>query len=215
MIPRAFYLQVPIAVIAFISVFFAVRVKSPIITENLKIKMKRIDFLGSGVLILAVFCLLLGFERGADTTFISIEVISLLVGSAILFFVFVFVEAKISIEPLAPIRIMVNKSLLASYLSNFFAFVGIMAAIFNMSLYYQVVEKFNAKQAGLGLLPAVFGGVTGSLLGGLIMQKTGKYYWLTVISYTITLIGTVILCATTGVVVRSLIGNYIGELSII
>ncbi|KAA8908235.1 MFS multidrug transporter [Sphaerosporella brunnea] len=37
--------------------------------------------------------------------------------------------------------------------------------------------------AGMRLLPAIAGGVSGSLAGGLLMQKTGKYYWLTVSSY--------------------------------
>jgi len=105
---------------------------------------------------------------------------------------------------------MVNKSLLASYLANFFAFTASMAGIFNLSLYYQAVEKLNAKQTGLGLLPAVFAGVSGSLFGGLIMQKTGKYYYLTVTSYTVMLMGQAIVLASTGLFLNSLLTNYIG-----
>jgi len=85
-----------------------------------------------------------------------------------------------------------------------------MAGVFNLSLYYQAVELLNAKQAGLGLIPGVLAGVSGSLLSGLIMQKTGKYYALTVLSYSVMLIGNFIICSTTGLIVNSLIGNYVG-----
>lgn len=172
--------------------------------------MKRVDFLGSGVLVCAVFCLLLGLEWGGNSTYTSPDVIGLLLGFVLLLGGFIFVEGKVSIEPLAPLRIMTNSSLLANYLCNFFSLASGMAIVFNLSLYYQAVQKLSAEKAGLGLVPGVFAGVTGSLLSGVIMQKTGKYYVLTVMAYVVMLSGTFIICATTGWLVHSLIGNYLG-----
>lgn len=200
----------PIAVLAFVSVFFALHTVTPSVDETLKAKVKRVDFLGSGVLIFAVFTLLLGLERGVDLSYTSPEILSLLVGSLALFICFILVEAKISVEPLAPIRIIWNSSLLAAYLANFFAFAAVMQVLFNMSLYYQAVELLSAKKAGLGLLPGVFAGVTGSLLSGIIMQKTGKYYLLTIISYSIMVIGNLLIISSTGFFLHSLVLNYIG-----
>jgi uncharacterized membrane protein YeaQ/YmgE (transglycosylase-associated protein family) len=173
--------------------------------------MKRIDFLGSGILVCAVFSLLLGLEEGGNASFSSPEVIALLVGSVLLFMSFVFVEAKVSIEPLAPIRIMMSTSLIASYLCNFFAFASSMAVVFNLSLYYQAVEKLSAKQAGLGLMPGVAAGVSGSLIAGVIMQKTGRYFVLTVVACITMLLGTIIVCLSTGLVFYSLAVNYVGK----
>jgi len=206
----AFYFQVPLAFIAFLSVSLALENSVSVTEESFKAKLKRVDFLGSAILVIAVFCLLLGLERGGNTTYESVSVISLLVGAILLFAIFVLVEAKVAIEPLAPIRIMSNTSLLVSYLCNFFAFAGAMAVVFNLSLYYQAVEKLTAKQAGLGLIPGVAAAVSGSVISGLIMQKTGKFYALTVSSYSLMLAGNVVVIATTGLMTHTLVGNYIG-----
>ena len=209
---RAFYFQVPMTMLAFLSASLALQTGYTPSDETLKSKIRKVDFLGSGVLVCAVFCLLLGLESGVDTSYASPEVISLLIGSFTLFATFIFVEARVSIEPLAPLRIVVNNSLIAAFLATFFAFAGGLSSIFNLSLYFQAIEKLNAKQTGLSLLPGVVAGVSGSLVGGLIMQKTGKYYRLTATSYTIMLLGQVIICASTGLLLHSLIANYIGVL---
>lgn len=71
-----------------------------------------------------------------------------------------------------------------------------MCVVFHSSLYLQVGGA-SAARAGLGLVPAVLGSVTGSLSSGLIMQKTGKYYWLTVGAYNMQLVGTSVLAGAT------------------
>jgi len=59
-------------------------------------------------------------------------------------------------------------------------------------------------------MPGVAAGVSGSLVGGLVMQRTGKFYKLTVGSYAIMLLGNCIVNVTTGILVKNLVGNYIG-----
>jgi hypothetical protein len=69
----------------------------------------------------------------------------------------------------------------------------------------------TASQAGLWLIISTFGALTGSLSGGLIMQKTGKYYRLTVISYFTFVLGTIVVNSSTGIIVSSTIGIAAGK----
>ncbi|KIJ23971.1 hypothetical protein M422DRAFT_62375 [Sphaerobolus stellatus SS14] len=168
----AFLVQVPITLIAFLAVFFALH---PPVQQRLEmstwVKFRRIDILGAIALVTAVFSLLFGLDRGSNISWLS----SISYGSLIAS----LVTPSLAKEPFAPKHIIVNASLIGSYLTNFFAFGASLSAIFHVSLYAQAVQGKSASETGALLIPAIFAGVTGSLLAGFIMQKTGKYKWLT------------------------------------
>ncbi|ORX50379.1 MFS general substrate transporter, partial [Piromyces finnis] len=66
----AFYINVPLAVIAFIIIFLYVKIPTP--SDNLRKKLLRVDYAGTIVLILGVVALLLALEWGV--AFITIEI---------------------------------------------------------------------------------------------------------------------------------------------
>ena len=175
-----------------------------------KTKLRRIDFLGAFVLVAAIILLLLGLDQGSNHSWSSPITIASLCISFPLFFLFVFVEIKVAAEPFAPGRIIFERSLVACFLCNFFAFGGWMTVLFYIPLFYQAVDGFSATQAGVRLLPNVFAGVSGSLTGGLLIQRTGKYYWLTVSSLSTAILGTLLIILCTGLVVNSTYGISVG-----
>ena len=61
-------------------------------------------------------------------------------------------------------------------------------------------------QASLRIMPGVITGTVGSLVSGIVIQKTGKHYWLTVAAYTLFTVSSVLLVLFMGPVVRSGIG---------
>lgn len=134
-----------------------------------------------------------------------------LVTSSVLFILLCTIEMYLAKEPFAPKRIVVNRTLIAPYLVNFFGMGSAVTMIFHISLYFQAVQAKTAVEAGLLLLPSIGAGVVGSLAGGLIMQATGKFYWLTVAGYFSLFAGTNIIILTTGVVVHSFTGIAIGR----
>ena len=85
-----------------------------------------------------------------------------------------------------------------------------MSVTFYLPLYFQAVDGFTATQAGLVLLPSIASGVSGSLFGGILMQKTGKYYWLTIAGYTILILGGIPILLFTGLVTKSVPGVIVG-----
>ena len=87
---------------------------------------------------------------------------------------------RLAKEPFAPKHIMTNSSLLGSYLTNFFGFAAAMCSTFHVVLYAQAVRGTSAAGAAAILLAPILAGVCGSLVSGIVMQRTGKYKRLTV-----------------------------------
>lgn len=194
--------QAPLCLVAFISVFFVL--KQPQRDEkSWKTNLGRIDFLGAIVLVLATFGMILGLDRGSNVSWSIPLSYGPLIASVILFGLFVLVEMRYATEPFAPGHIIFDRSLFASFLCNFFSFGSWLAALYYIPLFFQAVDGHGAAASGLRLLPAILAGVTGSLLAGYTMKKTGKYYWLTVTAYAMLVIGMVVIFLFTGTIVNS------------
>lgn len=157
------------------------------------------DFLGAAVLVCAVFLLLIGLDRGGNIALNDPIVIGSLCFSLVAFSFFIYVECHVATEPFAPAHLVKESTIFSSYMANFFSFAGYMAVLFYIPLYYQAVTSLSAGASGLRIVPAIVGGVSGSLFGGVMMQKTGKYKHLTVYAYSIFTLGSIPVFMFTGV----------------
>ncbi|EKM56847.1 uncharacterized protein PHACADRAFT_118869 [Phanerochaete carnosa HHB-10118-sp] len=205
----SFLLQIPLAVAAIISVTLALKLPKRE-AEHFMAKLKRVDFVGAVVLVSGVFCLLLGLDRGGNVSWADQITIGCLSAFGVLFILFIVVETKVASEPFAPKAIVANPALVASYFANFFA-AGIgLTLSFAITLYFQVVQGRTAGESGIVLLPSIIASVSGSLIGGLIMQATGKYYWLTFSVFSIMVLGQLLVPGFSGVWVYSYVGIALG-----
>ena len=205
----AFLGQGPLCLVAFIAVLLTLHLPKKD-DSHWKTKLQRIDFLGAAILIAAVFTLLLALDRGSNVSW-EATITLLNIGISIpLFAVFLLVEMKVAKEPFAPGHIILNNTMIACYLCNFFSMAGFMAALFYIPLYFQAVDNVSATGAGIRLIPSIIFGVSGSLFAGIYMQKTGKFYWLTAISYIWLVLGMVLITLTSGVITHSLVLIIVG-----
>jgi predicted MFS family arabinose efflux permease len=205
----AFLGQAPLCLLAFIAVVFALKLPARE-QKNWRSNLGRIDFLGALALVSAVSCLIFGLDRGSNGSWSSSISYVPLITSAFAFTIFLFIEKNIAAEPFAPGRIIFERSLFSCYLCNFFSFGGWLAILFYIPLFFQAVDGLGATGAAVRLMPAVLSGVSGSLFGGVVMKKTGKFYWLTVIAYaTLTMGATIVLCFV-GPVINNTYGIAIG-----
>ncbi|CAO2657480.1 Nn.00g036060.m01.CDS01 [Neocucurbitaria sp. VM-36] len=198
----AFIAQGPLCVCAIIAVALVLHLPKQD-HSHWKEKVAKVDFLGAAILIVAVFGLLLGLDRGSNVSWSNPITIAGLAATP-LFIVFVLVEKYFASHPFAPGHIILNKTLFACFLCNFFSFGGWLAAIFFIPLYWQVIGDYRASQAGLLLVPSIVCGVSGSLFSGLYMKRTAKYYWITVIAYTNLTVGLALILLFAGTITKSL-----------
>jgi len=209
--PRAFIIQSPAAILVLFTVSLVLHLPKSS-ESDFHANLKRVDFSGAICLVLAVFLLLFGLDRGGNVSWTDTLTISTLAASLFLSVLFAFTEVTLASEPFAPRRIILNRSLTASYLVNFFGMASALSLFFHVSLYIQAVHGKTATEAGLWLLPSIAGGVFGSVGGGLVIQSTGKYYFLTVGAYLTLLVGTVVVVLPTGAAMGSAAGVALGTL---
>jgi hypothetical protein len=174
------------------------------------IKLRKIDFLGAFTLVLAVFCLLVGMDRGSNISWVSKTTIIFCAISLPLFALFIFIEMKIAPYPFAPSHVIFHRSLVASYLTNYFGLAANMGVMFYSPLYMQAVDGLSATAAGVRLIPVMIFMVSGSLFGGLYMQHTGRYYRLTIFSICIGLLGASMTFSCSGFLTSSTPGIIMG-----
>jgi MFS family permease len=198
----AFLGQGPMCLAAFIAVSFALHLPKKD-SSHWKKKLGRIDFLGAAILISAVFTLLVALDRGSNVSWRALITLVNLGVSIPLFVIFILVEMKVAREPFAPGHIIFHPTMIACFLCNFFSMGGWLAALFYIPLYFQAVGGLSSTGAGLRLIPSVIFGVAGSLFAGFYMQKTGRFYWLTVICYTQLMLGMLMITLTSGVLTDS------------
>ncbi|KAK5013550.1 major facilitator superfamily domain-containing protein [Cryomyces antarcticus] len=205
----AFLFQAPLCLVAFLAVSLILKLPARD-QSNWKAKLRRIDFLGAAILIAAVFTLLLGLDRGSNVSWRDKVTLIALCTSLPLFAIFVGVEMKVAAEPFAPGHIIFERTLFACYLCNFFSFCGWLAALFYIPLFFQAVDGLSATQAGVRLIPGIICGVSGSLFAGFYMQRTARYYWLTVIAYSCLVIGMTTIFLFSGIIANSTLGMITG-----
>ncbi|KAJ8518503.1 hypothetical protein ONZ45_g4418 [Pleurotus djamor] len=205
----AFLVQVPITFLAIASVTLALDLPK-VENSDFHSKIRRVDFPGAITLVLAVFSLLYALDRGGNITWTDKYTVGALSSFLAFSFLFGAIEMELAKEPFAPKRIIINRSLIASYLVNFFGMASGLSMLFHVSLWLQAVKGMSASQAGVWLLWSIGGSVIGSLAGGFMMQVTGRYYWLTVGAYAALFVGGLVTTLMTGLLATSFVALAIG-----
>lgn len=188
---RAFLIQVFLCLIAIGAVGLWLHLPKQQSETPWRKQLPRIDIIGAFLLILTIFSLLFGLDRGSNDSWRSPLAIGFLCAALPLSIAFLVVETRFAIEPFTPGHVIFNKALFACYTQNFFTYAAFTALIFYLPLFFQVILEMTPAQAGAGLIPAAVSVVVGTLVGGIILKKTGKFYWLAVLAATAATIGSI------------------------
>lgn len=171
----AFLVQVPIVVIGAVMVFFTVRIR---VKTTEKSALKRVDYLGSLTLTCALVLFLLGVNTGGNILpWKHPLVLTALPLSLAFFLIFIYVEEKRALEPIIPVRLLLNRTVASACLSYLFVFMAYLGLIYYMPIYLQLLGN-TPTQAGLRFVPFASGSAVGAFVAGLIMKQTGKYNYL-------------------------------------
>ncbi|KAI6772201.1 hypothetical protein HG530_003159 [Fusarium avenaceum] len=178
--------QVPLCFVAFIAVYFVLDIPPPE-QDHWLAKVRKIDFLGAFVLVAAVIALLAGLDFGSNFGWSHIVTVVSLSVTPVLFGLFVLVEVKFASHPFAPGHIIFDRGLFTCYMVNFFAVAGQTSAIFFLPLYFQAVQGLSATKSGSLLVPGMISAVISSILSGLIIKRTEKFYSIMMLGYALVL----------------------------
>ena len=188
---RPFLIQVVLCLIAIGSVGFLLHLPKRQSETPWRKQLPRIDILGALLLILTVFGILFGLDRGSNDSWRSPLAIAPLCAAVPLSIAFVWVETRFAVEPFTPGHVIFDKALFACYVQNFFGYAAFTSVIFYLPLFFQVILGMTPAQAGAGLIPGAVSVVIGTLVGGIVLKKTGKFYWLAVFATTAATLGAI------------------------
>ena len=174
----AFIIQAPPTLISAVLVYFLIRIPPK---QSNRSYLARIDFFGVFLILAFLILLLLGLNSGGNnvpwTHPLPLTTIPL---SIIAFVTFLWWESRAK-QPIIPVRLLINRTVLAACMTNFFCTMVVISGLFYVPLYLQVRGK-TSTEAGLLILPSPVGVACGSVLSGIIMNKTGKYTVLGIVS---------------------------------
>ncbi|ODA79861.1 hypothetical protein RJ55_05458 [Drechmeria coniospora] len=184
----AFLVQVPLSLLSAVAVAFLVKVPPK---QSDKSFLARIDF--AGVLLTSSFLvlLLLGLNSGGNqvpwTHPLPLVTIPL---SALTFAAFLWWESRAR-QPIIPVRLVRERTVLAACFCNLFSTMVLMAAVFYVPLFLQVLGD-SATGAGLKILPSPVGISVCSVGAGYLMKRTGRYVGLGIASLVVLVVGIVL-----------------------
>ncbi|KAJ2741634.1 hypothetical protein GGI20_005052 [Coemansia sp. BCRC 34301] len=170
----AFWVNVPICVIAAIVVLSIVRL--PVPQGSLRDKVRRIDFGGSLLSLLAIVLVLLALSWGGrDYAWGSATVVCCLVFGVIFLALFVAYEHRIPLEPLVPLHLLRTRNVALSFAGHLFMGAITYAELIFIPQWALVVRNTTPVTSGLYTLPYTLSEFVAVVISGLWMTRSGRY----------------------------------------
>ncbi|HYM49843.1 MAG TPA: MDR family MFS transporter [Candidatus Limnocylindrales bacterium] len=149
----------------------------------------RIDWIGIALLVLAVVPVLVGLTwAGVTYAWTSWQVIGTLGTGAIVAAAFAWYENRAR-EPVLSLHLFENRTFTVAVALSFLLGIALFGSLTFLPLYAQGVKGQSAQDAGLILAPMMIGFVIGSVIGGQLLTRTGRYRVQAIIGMALAVVG--------------------------
>ncbi len=135
----------------------------------------RVDWWGAVALSLGLVPLLLVAEQGREWGWTATSSLACYAIGAFGIAAFVLIERWMGAEALLPMRLFTNRTIGISSLASTVLGMALFGGIACLPLYLQIVKGSSPAMAGLQLLPLTLGIMSGSVISGQTISRTGKY----------------------------------------
>src|SRR5881275_1458051 len=139
-----FWINVPIGLVLAPLAFFRLR--------ESRGPADRLDLAGLALASAGLLGIVWGLVRGNSVGWVSPEIVSSLVGGAVVLALFVLWELRAP-APMLPMRFFRNRTFALTNVSSLFMFFGMFGSIFLLIQFFQTVQGYSPLQAGLRILP--------------------------------------------------------------
>jgi predicted MFS family arabinose efflux permease len=148
-----------------------------------------IDYVGSGLLIAAVTCIVLVTTwGGTEYEWSSPEIIGLSLAGIVSMSLFVWQERRAP-EPILPLRLFRDSIFTVSSAASFLVGLTMFGSIIFLPVFLQLVIGVSATNSGLLLLPLMVGIVAAAATSGRLITRIGRYKLFLVIGTAVMTIG--------------------------
>lgn len=163
-----FYANVPLGILALCMIAF----KTPRLNHGNR---GTIDFLGAILLLVVFIPFLLALTWGGHQyAWNSPTLLSMFALSLVSLILFVLVEARAK-DAIMPLNLFKNRVFVITNLTSFVIGMSFLGVIMFMPLFMQVVLGVNATNSGFSMFPLMLGLMTGSIVSGRMVSRSGHY----------------------------------------
>ena len=137
----------------------------------------RIDWTGAALLSAALVPLLLVAEQGREWGWASTNAISCYAVGVVAGALFFWQEARMGEEAILPLAMFRNRTVGVSSAASILIGIAMFGGLASLPLYLQIVKGASPTEAGLQLVPMTLGIMSGSIISGQVISRTGRYRW--------------------------------------
>lgn len=171
-----FWLNLPVSGAGFFALMFFLKLHNP--RTPMRQGLAAVDWLGAATIIGGTLMLLLGLTFGGVVyPWASAPVICLIVFGLLTEVLFVFIEWKYARYPIIPLRLFRRLPAVASFGASAFQGIVFISGSYYLPLYFQAVLGASPLNSGLYILPFTVSLAVVSMISGLLIRRTGKYWW--------------------------------------
>ncbi|QRW17223.1 major facilitator superfamily transporter [Rhizoctonia solani] len=143
-------------------------------------RIAQMDWVGAILCIAIVSSLLLGLQWGGTSKpWDDPTIIGLFVAFGVSTVLLVIWQYYLGSRAMIPLKALMRRTQIGCCLVAFLAYLQLLTLTYYLPLNFQSVKGHNATQSGIDLLPIVLSNVTITLVGSIIVKKTGYFlYWI-------------------------------------
>jgi EmrB/QacA subfamily drug resistance transporter len=180
----AFWINLPFGALALLIILFFLRlpgesfIGTRVSTEGVRLgaKLRKIDYLGTLLLVVSTSGILLATSWGGNTfAWNSPVIIALYSSSGAVLLLFILVEVFVASDPLIPPRLFKVRNVSLVCLYSFLVGMTMFTLIFYIPIYFQISKGSSAMQSGLEMLPLLISTIVFSIVSGILITRTGMY----------------------------------------
>lgn len=171
-----FYINLPIGVVA--SIILAVKLHLPKHTQTTT----KIDYLGSiFVTAFTALTLLIVTLGGQQVAWHSAKMLYMIIGAVVALVAYLVVEHRMQKDALTPLPLFKNFTFNNASLQFALATAALFVAMVFIPMYAQMIHHVSASHSGYYIIPTMIAMILATMIGGVIIERTGKYKWLPII----------------------------------
>ncbi|KAK7205584.1 MFS multidrug transporter [Myxozyma melibiosi] len=194
----AFLLQVPFVIVSAVAIHYNLKSKpTPIERDSASEtadKLSRIDFAGSITLVLCLVLYLVGMSIGGNfVAWASWPVFFTFFFGTVCLAAFIYIELYVAREPVIPLELLKDRSVFGASFTNWLIMMVNYAQLFYVPIYFIAIRGISPTQAGSNMIPNFIGSAVGAILSGTVMRTTGRYWWMTMGSAIVLVIGSILI----------------------
>ncbi|KAF9053859.1 MFS general substrate transporter [Hymenopellis radicata] len=181
-----FWINLPTGGVAALLLFFFLNL-NPHVGRTFREHVQTFDFVGLGLIVSGVICLLIGFNFSETSWQQAKTIVLLVIGGVLLVSAGVY-ECFTERSPIIPPRLFKTRTTAVILISSFLHALSFFVGAYYLPVYFQILGS-SATGAGVQMLPYSLGSSLTSATGGILVTRTGRYRPIIWVSWVIFCVG--------------------------